>query len=140
MLTRKSAKTLILGSGAAKRKILNMIAKEKLPKQNSDNGGGLSKDQRLRIKKKLDNLDSAKEKLVSKLLNKKLNSKTKKMIGSKAIAKKSSTKMFKKKSKTLNLKGSTAAVSKSLKGAGKKGNKKQGKHQHTSADALDKEL
>lgn len=53
MLMRKSAKTLILGSGKSKKKILNMLARQKLPPREAKPINA----EKQRIKHKLDKLD-----------------------------------------------------------------------------------
>lgn len=52
MLTRKSAKTLILGSGQAKKKILRLLAKERLPAVKQKAGATKGNNSQLKETKK----------------------------------------------------------------------------------------
>lgn len=127
MLTRKSAKTLILGSGQAKKKILRMLAKEKLPTRDTK----VSNTEKSRIKTQLDKLDSKKEKLIQKL---------RKVIGK---TKKGGEKSAKGAGKDKAAAGKEKAAGKGKKASKLKGGRKQGgkggKKPATTED-LDKEL
>ena len=139
MLTRKTAKTLILGSGQAKKKILRMLAKEKLPqikgnKKAADKGtkgGNKGKKEALeekkRLKKKLDKLDSVKDKLRQKI---------KDISKQKGTGKTLSVKSGGKKKESFKNKGGKKGDKKQQRSG--KGDGKRGKR--PTEDALDKEL
>ena len=90
----------------------------------------LTKEEKLRIKKKLDKLDAVKEKLVSKLKSKVI-SKKKEFTGKKVLSKG-------KDGKTISVKKGGGKTSYQKKGG--RGGKPDGKRKKPTSDALDKEL
>ena len=108
-----------------------------MPKRTKAGKSSLTKEEKLRIKKKLDKLDAVKEKLVSKLKNKVI-SKKKEVNGKKTFTKG-------KDGKTISIKGGAKSFKAGVKGYQKKGGrggKPDGgkRFKKPTSEALDKEL